>query len=80
MPKSPLCARCEVCKGVGLNIAKYQFFQRLVEDSPVERLTDHARGFMHGQLSVLAEVMEDFSDLVPYIEIERQLTMNGKGE
>ena len=80
MPKSPLCPRCSVTAGVWLYIKQYKTFLALIATSQVERLTEHARGFTCGQKAALSEVIQDLTDLTPYIEIEKQLKMDGKGE
>ena len=80
MPAYPSCAKCLVCKGVRRIIDSYRFFQGAVKDSTVQRLTDHARGFRHGQLAVLDEVVSDLNDIAPGLEIERKLRIIGKGE
>lgn len=80
MPYYPSCSKCEVCAAIRTNLTNYKQWQRSVEHANINILPDHARGYMHGQLRAIEEVVDDLTNLLPHIEVERTLRMNGKGE
>lgn len=73
MAQTPVCKKCIVTKELLLIIAAYEEFKRFMNYEALDFVTDHARGYYHGQLAIADDVIRDVTRLIPHIQAEAAL-------
>lgn len=73
MATIPVCRKCPVVAALNKTIKEYELFITVRSGRKPRGLTDHAKGFLQGQCSVVEDLIQDLQVLKPFLQAEANL-------